>query len=270
MSSWAKLSGILPSLPVAWGCFVPARLSFACHPDIKIAFLQLFWQGFLKNCCLKTQDGQSSSSLSFFPVALSCVTIFFCFLNKYSLSPTAACFYGWLSVTQRCLQKIWVEYNCTGHGLILGKNSEVPEYRSEKRLNCWVLQRWAFLCRAGYGKHGRTWNGEGRVGNGVRERAIQSLKFLWVYEMVRWEINSCSGHPSAFITWLCISSPESFQGHLYHLVKYFFIFSKKNNLCIQKGKKCLTAITKVCGRNKLITALFLKRGVKFLRSYVGC
>lgn len=143
MSSWAKLSGILPSLPVAWGCFVPARLSFACHPDIKIAFLQLFWQGFLKNCCLKTQDGQSSSSLSFFPVALSCVTIFFCFLNKYSLSPTAACFYGWLSVTQRCLQKTWVDITALGMALFWGRT---PKSQNTGQKKGWIAES----CKGGH------------------------------------------------------------------------------------------------------------------------
>lgn len=165
--------------------------------------------------------------------------------------PTATCFYVWLSVTQKCLQETLVEYNSTGHGLILGKNSEVPEYRSEKRLNCWVLQRWGFLCRAGYSKHWRTRNGEGRVGKGVRERAMQDLRFLWMYEMG--DFNSCSCYLSAFITLSCMSSPESFQGDLYHLINYFF-FSEKRNFCIQKGgkKKSLTAITEVCGRKKIL------------------
>lgn len=104
-----------------------------------------------------------------------------------------------------------------------------------------------FLCRAEYSKHGRTWKEEGRVGKGEREIGIQSLRFLWMHEMG--DFNPCSCYLSAFITLLCISSPESFQGDLYHLIKYIF-FSGKRSLCIQKEKKSLTAITEVCGRKK--------------------
>lgn len=174
---------------------------------------------------------------------------------------------GFLWPKSACKRPWWSVIPLGMDGLILGKSSEVPECRSEKRRNCWVLQRWGFLCRAGYNKHGRAWNGEGRVGKAVREGAIQSLRFLWVHKMG--DFNSCSCYLSAFITLLCISSLESFQGDLYHLIKYMF-FSEKRNVCIQKGKKCLTATTEVCGRKKIIRVLFLKHRVKLLRSYVGC
>lgn len=181
--------------------------------------------------------------------------------------PTATFFCRWLSATQKCLQETVVEYNSTGHGLILGENSEVQEYRSEKRLNCWALQRWGFLCRAGYSKHGGTWNDEGRVGKGEREIGIQSLRFLWMHEMG--DFNPCSCYLSAFITLLCISSPESFQGDLYHLIKYIF-FSGKRSLCIQKEKNVLLLLLKFVGGKKIIRALFVKHRVKFLRSYGEC